>query len=344
MTNNILVTGHKGYLGSVLTSLLLRRNYRVSGVDTNYFQTRPLQCRGVTEQFKDIRSITPNNFRGITAVAHFAAIADDSSSQIVPETTTDINLAATLKLATMAKKAGVERFVFSSTCGVYGNTLEGTLLTETSPVLPNSPYTASKLEAEKRLTDLADSSFTPIFLRNATVFGWSDRNRFDSPVNNMAFMAVSLGKVKLRTNGLSWRPVVHVNDVARAFLLALEAPAASVWNELFNVGANELNFRLIDIANAACTAIGGGTPETEEGKVATSSYVCGFSKIKDTLGFSPLWSLNRGLEDMIRKIRESGNRATLFNHNNKAMRHLLSTGEIDSGFRWLKAGGEASET
>jgi nucleoside-diphosphate-sugar epimerase len=335
MTAKILVTGHKGYLGSVLTETLLRAKFRVSGVDTNYFFSRPLARRGLTEQIKDIREIAPADLRGVYAMVHLAAIADDASSHLVPAATAEINVAATLKLAALAKKAGVARFIFSSTCGIYGNTSEGEMNTETSPTLPNSPYTVSKLEAEKKLADLADSSFAPVFLRNATVFGWSPRNRFDSPVNNFAYSAATQGEIRLLSNGLAWRPVLHVNDVARAFLLALQAPTEKVWNGTFNVGADELNFRLVDIAKAAFAKKSAGSVKPTKGRQAASSYVCSFRKIKDELGFRPQWSLVQGMSDLVRKIKGSGNYQDIFHYNAETMSYLLHSGAIDSRCRWL---------
>lgn len=336
MAVKILVTGHRGYIGSVMTQTLLKQNFRVSGVDTNYFRSKPLSRRGVTEQIKDIRDISPSDLKGFYAVVHLSAIADDSSSQIVPESTLDINVSATLRLAAMAKNAGVERFLFSSTCGIYGSASEGMLCTETAPALPNSPYTISKLEAEMKLADMANSAFAPVFMRNATVFGWSPRNRFDSAVNNIIFLAATKGRVSLRTDGLAWRPVLHVRDVARAFLSVLEAPKEKVWNVTFNVGDNNLNFRLVDIANAACAAIPEGSVETAKGKSAASSYSCDFSKIRSEIGFRAKWSLVHGMKDMIGKIWGSGNYDDIFHYNDRAMRYLLSSGEIDSRFRWIK--------
>ena len=335
MIEKVLITGHKGYLGSVMTETMLRNKFRVSGIDTNYFH-QPLSRRGVTEQIKDIRDIAPADLKGVYTVVHLAAIADDASSQIVPETTAEINLAATLKLANLAKQAGTERFIFSSTCSIYGNSPAGEMNKETSPTLPNSPYTIAKLEAEKKLADMADESFAPVFLRNATVFGWSARNRFDSPVNNFTYHAATEGMIKLLTDGQAWRPVVHVNDVARAFLLALQAPKENVWNQTFNVGANELNFRLVDIANAVLAAMSEGKVETTPDKTAASSYTCDFSKIKAGLGFRAEWSLSRGLQHLLGEIRAAGNHQDIYNYNAGTMKQLLSSGAIDSRFRWIK--------
>jgi nucleoside-diphosphate-sugar epimerase len=335
MIEKVLITGHKGYLGSVMTETMLRNKFRVSGIDTNYFH-QPLSHREMTEQIKDIRDIAPADLKGVYAVVHLAAIADDASSQIVPETTDEINLAATLRLAGLAKKAGTERFIFSSTCGLYGNTRPGEVNIETSPARPNSPYTVAKLEAEKKLADMAGESFAPVFLRNATVFGWSPRNRFDSPVNNFTYHAATEGTIKLLTDGQAWRPVVHVNDVARAFLLALQAPKETVWNQTFNVGANELNFRLMDIANAVLAMLPAGKVETTPDKTAASSYTCDFSKIKAGLGFSAEWPLARGLQHLLGKIRAAGNYQNVFNYNAGTMKQLLSSGTIDSRFRWIK--------
>jgi nucleoside-diphosphate-sugar epimerase len=302
-TGKILITGHKGYLGSVMTETMLRNKFRVSGINTNISSGKASGRIGLTEQCKDIREISADDLRGIYAVIHLAAIVSDAQSLSGPEATMDINLAATLRLAALARDAGVERFVFSSTCGVYGNTREGEIDTENSPVRPNSPYVASKLEAEKQLTDLANSSFTPVFLRNATAFGWSARNRFDTPINNFALQAVLSGRIKLLTDGLAWRPVVHVEDIAEAFALALQAPSRAVWNGIFNVGGDKLNFRLANIARTASQLAPGVTVETTPGKPAVSTYACGFGKIQDKLGFQPGWTLERGLADMVEKLR-----------------------------------------
>jgi len=260
----VLVTGHDGYLGSVLTPCLLRAGYEVTGLDTGYFHQCTLvdHAADVPSVGKDIRDVEPDDLNGFGAVVHLAALSNDPIGNMNAGWTEEINFRASLRLAELAKAAGVRRFVFSSSCIMYGMS-EANVVSEDSPLAPTTEYARSKVECERAISLLAGDGFSPTFLRNGTIYGLSPRMRFDTVFNDLIGAAVTTGRVVVYSDGKPWRPVVHVQDVARAFLAVLEAPEAAVHNQAFNTGADHLNHQVIELAEIVVKTVPGCRPEVQ---------------------------------------------------------------------------------
>lgn len=337
----VLVTGHNGYLGSVMVPALQRAGHDVTGLDAFYYE----QCTigqpdaAVPAVRLDIRKMEPGVLRGYDAVIHLAALCNDPLGNVNPEITYDINHRASVRLAECAKVAGVKRWLFASSCSLYG--LAGDeMLTEEAPFNPITPYGESKIRTELDVAPMADESFSPTFLRNATAYGASPRLRLDIVVNNLVANAVATGDVLIQSDGSPWRPLVHVEDIARAFIAALAAPRQAVHNQAFNVGRNEDNLRVRQIADMVkarapdCTiryAEGGG-PDPR-------CYRVDCSKIARVLPtFAPQWNVERGVAQLFELLRNAGfNRADLEGDRYFRLRRiqtLQDEGRLDQDLRW----------
>ncbi|HWZ88399.1 MAG TPA: SDR family oxidoreductase [Polyangiaceae bacterium] len=303
----VLVTGHRGYIGVEMVSVLRAAGHDVVGLDTGYFDECDFRAPpdDVPNLDVDLRDVTAAPLRGFDAVIHLAALSNDPLGNVNPELTYDINLHASVKLARAAKEAGVGRFLFSSSCSLYGAGGDG-FLDESAAFHPVTPYGESKVRVEQQVSELADAQFSPVYLRNATAYGISRRLRADIVVNNLVGHALTTGKVLLQSDGSPWRPLVHIRDIIHAFQVTLLAPRDVIHNQAFNVGRTSENFQIRDVANLVAEVV----PNCEVAFAAGASadardYRVDFKKIEQTLpGFRPTWTLRKGIEEMYRAYRD----------------------------------------
>ncbi|TNM67427.1 SDR family oxidoreductase [Streptomyces sp. NP160] len=336
----ILVTGTEGYLGCLLAPLLVEDGHDVTGLDTGYYKHGWLY-NGVTSTVatiaKDIRDVQVEDLRGFDAVVHMAELSNDPLGDLLGEVTYDVNHKGSVRLATVAKEAGVGRFVYMSSCSVYG-VAEGTV-DETSPVNPQTAYAICKARVERDVAPLADETFAPTFLRNATAFGASPRMRFDIVLNNLAGLAWTTGKIAMNSDGTPWRPLVHGLDIAQAIRRVLTAPVEAVRGEVLNVGSEEQNYQVRDIAEKVAAAFPGCELSFGPPSADNRSYKVNFDKIKKVLpDFECQWDAARGaqqLHDVFEAIQLDEATFNGRGHTRlKQLEHLLSTGQIDAELFW----------
>jgi nucleoside-diphosphate-sugar epimerase len=341
MTKRVLITGHKGYIGSVMAARFARAGYEVAGIDTGYFSSCmlvPDTLENPSKQ-KDLRELELDDVKGFDAVIHLAALSNDPIGNLNEKWTEEINFRATVRLAELAKAAGVKRFLFSSSCIMYGMS-EAAVVTEDSPLDPQTEYARSKVKSERAIAALADDHFSPTFMRNGTVYGVSPRMRFDTVFNDLMGAAVTTGKVTLYSDGKPWRPVVHVEDVARAFLAAIRAPIADVWNQAFNTGANHLNHQIIELAKIVSDTVPGCKLDILAQPGADQrTYRADFGKFARVFpDFSFKWDAKAGAQELYQTFREIGLTYEDFVDSRftrlKWLRYLLETGQLDSSLRW----------
>jgi nucleoside-diphosphate-sugar epimerase len=337
----VLVTGHNGYIGSVLAPALIDAGYDVVGVDTGYFRRCTLgpDSAQVRAAWKDIRDLEPADLEGFDAVIHLAALSNDPIGNLNHTWTDEINLQASVRLASLARDAGVARFLFSSSCIMYGMS-EVAVVDETAPLDPQTEYARAKVRAEEAIAELADASFSPTFLRNGTVYGMSPRIRFDTVFNSLLGSAVATHQVVVRGDGTPWRPVVHVRDLARAFIAVLETPRENVHNEAFNTGTAELNCQVRDLARFVVEAVPGSELVLRNEPTADRrTYKADFSKFARTFpDFRFEWTPPRGahqLYDAFHAIGLTEETFTAARYTRLAwLRHLLDTRALDESLRW----------
>lgn len=297
----ILVTGDRGYIGSVLVPMLIESGHHVDGLDSRLFDGAnfyPFKCEAYSH-IKDIRDVTQKDFEGYDIVIHLAALSNDPLGDINPELTFQINYKATLRVAEMAKRAGVQRFVMSSSCSTYGAAGED-VIDETSTLAPVTPYAESKVRSEEGLALMAGPDFVPVFLRHATVYGVAPMIRFDLVINNMVAYLSSTGEVYMKSDGRAWRPLVHVEDVARGCISAALAPYEAVCNEVFNIGRTDQNFRVHEIAELVALSLeGAGVRFADRAFPDERSYRVCFDKAEKRLpGFKPVWTVQKGIAEL----------------------------------------------
>lgn len=341
----VLVTGHNGYIGSVLVPLFQRAGHQVTGLDTYLFEgcTFGPVVPDVAALRMDLRDVEADDLRGFDAVVHLAALCNDPLGNQNPATTFAINHQGSVRLAAAAKAAGAARFLFASSCSLYG-VAGDELLTEDAPFNPVTPYGESKVFAERDVRPLADDLFTPVFLRNATAYGVSPRLRCDIVVNNLVGYAVTQGDVLIQSDGSPWRPLVHVEDIARAFLAVLEAPREAVHNQAFNVGRNEDNLRVREVADLVAAAVPGcRISYAEGGGPDPRCYRVDCRKLARAVpDFRPAWTVRQGIEELVHAFRAAGLTAEDFLGARylrlKQIRKLQQEGRLDADLRWHPAG------
>lgn len=345
----VAVTGHNGYIGSVMVPFLQKAGHEVTGLDTYLYEecTFGRDVPDVPAIRMDLRDVDSSVLQGFDAVIHLAALCNDPLGNMNPGSTYDINHHASVKLAAAAKAAGVPRYLFASSCSLYG--LAGDeMLTEEAGFNPITPYGESKILAERDVRPLADESFSPVYLRNATAYGVSPRLRCDIVVNNLVGFAYTQGDVLIQSDGTPWRPLVHIEDISRAFLAALEAPRDAIHNQAFNVGRNEDNVRVSEIAemvkvvvpNCSIRYAEGGGPDPR-------SYRVDCSKIMRMLpAFKPQWSVVKGVEELYSAYRAVRLTAEQFQGNKylrlKQIKKLQDEGRLDEDLRWQHSASAAA--
>lgn len=313
MLGRVLVTGHDGYIGSVMVRALKDRGYDVVGLDCFYFDG---DCSFVPDEAavpairKDIRDVTIDDLAGVNVVIHLAALCNDPLGDLHADWTYEINHLASVRLARLAKEARVQRFLLSSSCSMHGASTEAKV-TEESPVVPLTPYGISKIRAETEIARLADAHFSPVFLRNGTVYGVSPRLRLDIVLNNLVGWAYTTGRVRIMSDGSPWRPVIHVEDVCHAFIAAMEAPDEAVHNQVFHVGTNQGNYRIRDLAEVVRSVVPGCNIEyVREQSADQRTYVADFSKIERLLpAFKPRWTAADGAHQLYLAFHKNGLKA-----------------------------------
>jgi len=338
---HILLTGHKGYIGTVMVPMLLGAGHEVVGLDSDLFRQCTFQpgIHDIPEMRLDLRDARAQDLLGFEAVAHLGALSNDPLSDLNPDITYDINHAASVRLAQLAKEAGVARFLYSSSCSSYGQAGDD-LVDETAELRPITAYAISKVRVEQDVAKLADERFSPTFLRNATAYGVSPRLRFDLVLNNLVAWAYAQGRVHIKSDGTPWRPIVHIEDISRAFLAVLAAPRDVVHNQALNVGQTEENYRISELADIVQEVVPGSRIEyAKDGGPDPRCYRVDFGKIRRLLpDFKPQWTARLGAEELYAAYRAvglviddcEGPRFKRIDH----LKQLLEAGRLDASLRW----------
>lgn len=335
----VLITGHQGYLGTVMSQMVAEAGHEVVGLDSGLFAECVLGPALVDPPSiaVDLRDVTVDQLSGFDAVIHLAALSNDPLGALAPDLTYDINHHASVRLARLAKEAGVGRYLYASTCSVYGSAGED-LVNESAPLKPLTPYAESKVRVEDDVAAIADSGFSPVFLRNATAFGYSPRLRADIVLNNLVGNAVLTGEVRVLSDGTPWRPLVHARDIATAFIECLTAPQDVIHCSAFNVGTEENNQTVAQIAEAAVAAVPDSTLAiTGETGADPRSYRVDFSAIRAALpGYRAEWSIAAGARELYEQCVAGNLTESMFHQSFTRLarlKNLRKSGAVDDSLR-----------
>jgi nucleoside-diphosphate-sugar epimerase len=342
LEKRILITGHLGYIGSVMAPYLQRRGYKVSGLDTGYFEQCTLipPLADIQTTREDIRRIRTADLEGFDAVIHLAALSNDPLGNLNPRWTKEINTAATIHLAQAARAAGVRRFLLSSSCIMYGSaSLGGAPVSEESPVDPRTGYAQSKVEAETAIRRLAAPGFSPVYLRNGTIYGLSPRMRFDTVLNSLAGSGVSRNRVKVFSDGYPWRPLVHVEDVCAAFHAVLEAPIDAIHDQALNVGADSVNIQIGELARITAEAAGASVEILASEDADQRTYRTSFRKLQERVpAFTLRWTPADGVLRLVGELQKLKLSAAQFESSRftrlRWLTGLLEQGVLDESLEW----------
>jgi nucleoside-diphosphate-sugar epimerase len=339
----VLVTGHNGYVGTVMAPMLAAAGHDVVGLDTNLYRGATFGKENGGQKIptinKDIRDVSGTDLEGFDAVIHLAALSNDPLGDLDPELTHEINYLATVRMAQIAKKMGVKRFIFSSSCSNYGAG-GNDWLDERSEFNPVTPYGISKVHSEIDLSKLADDNFSPTLLRSATAYGVSPRLRFDLVMNNLVAWAYTTGQVYLKSDGTSWRPIVHIEDMSLAFLAVLNAPRELVHNQAFNVGRTDENYRIRELAEIVAETVPGSHIEFAEGAEPDKrNYRVNCDKIVNCLPeYQPQWTARKGAQQLYETYQQTGLQLEEFEgpryRRITHIKHLIESGQLDAKLRW----------
>ncbi|MEE8413313.1 MAG: SDR family oxidoreductase [Dehalococcoidales bacterium] len=340
---NVLLTGNNGYIGSMLTGLLLEKGYQVTGLDTSYY----LGCEFSESDYpqlkqidKDVRRVGKEDLDGVEAIIHLAALSNDPLGAFDARLTNDINYLATVRLANLAKEAGVRRFLYASSCSMYGIAGEDAV-TEDSPLSPVTEYAISKVKSEEALSEMANASFSPVFLRASTAYGVAPLLRCDLVINNLTGWAYTTGKIRIMSDGTPWRPTVHVEDLGRAYIACLEAPVEAIHNQAFNVGQNRENYQIKDMAEVVKSIVPDCEIEyTYEHGSDSRTYKVSFDKITTRLQgyFNPQWDIEKGVGQLYEAYKAHGLTLEEFTGNRyirlNQLKILVNEQKLDSDLFW----------